>query len=112
MSIMHSPIGFGVYGEQYLPEIMDFSEDDLTPLSAVQSTSWVTPSQFSGLGSIFTTAKGAVLGVAAGVLAGVAAEQIKASIKVKHPTADMVLNYTIGPIAASVVALAAYGFFS
>jgi hypothetical protein len=108
---MHSPVGFGVYGEEYSPEIVELSED-LAPLSAAQCASWVTPSQFSGLGSVFTTTKGALLGVAAGVLAGVAAEQIKNTIKVKHPVADMVLDYTIGPIAASVAALAAYGFFS
>lgn len=107
---MHSPVGFGVYGEQYIPEIVELTEEDLSPLSAGSSSSWVTPSQFSG--GFFTTARGTVLGVSAGVLAGIAAEQIIAVISLENPLADYLLNLTAVPAIASIATLASYGFFS
>ena len=99
-SYMHSPIGFGVYGEK-----IDVS-DELTPLE--NGDSWTTPSQFSNFNGFLSGTRGAIFGIAAGIGAGVAVHFLKPHLKLPHPS----LNYIVSPAAASVASLVTYWIMS
>lgn len=106
---MRSPVGFGAYGEEYLPEVE--ITDALSPLPSGQSASWVTPSQFSGVKTWWATAKSAVIGVGAGVLAGLAAEQLDHIIKLENPAAEALISAILVPATASITTIVVYGIF-
>ena len=103
---MSSP-GYGAYGEEYLPEIMELSDEDLAPLNSNHNTSWMTPSQFSGLGSAWQETKGTVLGLGAGILTGLAANSLK-----EHLVAHPIVEAVIAPASASITTLVVYWLVS
>jgi hypothetical protein len=100
-------VGFGSYGEEYHPEAVELTDEDLAPLSADSSMSWVTPSRFSGLGGAWAETKGTVLGLGAGILSGLAANAFKDHL-VEHP----IIGTIIAPATASVTTLVIYWLVS
>ncbi len=107
---MRSPVGFGVYGEVYTPEIVELSEgdEDLAPLASNNTMSWVTPSQFSGFGGAWGEIKGTVLGVGAGTLTGLATNHLKDEL----PVESEILKSIAAPIVASAATLIIYWLVS
>jgi hypothetical protein len=104
---MNSAVGFGVYGEEYHPEAVELTDEDLAPLDSTNRMSWITPSQFSGLGGAWAETKGTILGLGAGILTGLAANALK-----EHLVAHPILEAVIAPASASITTLVIYWLVS